>query len=117
MDFEELRKRQQQRIDEAGLLLNAAKQQLQSAIALTESRELELRNISEDVQRRLNALTLVQEMWSETNPAVNSKPAMESVAARESKNTGLGRTSSRPLFPFVRRSKTAEFSILQQSSR
>jgi hypothetical protein len=116
MDFEELRRRQQQRVDEAMLLLTAAKQELQSAIALTESRELELREIAQDVKRRLDALSLVEEMASGIKPAGVSKPMIESGAPAQGKSVGLVHTSSRPLFPFVRRSKTSELSILQQSS-
>lgn len=62
---EQIRSRQEQRLVPVTDAWNEAKKNLQDAIAVAETREREFRAVSEDVQRRLDALELVISMARE----------------------------------------------------
>ena len=140
--FDQLRSLQEQRLVPVLESWNEAKDHLEKAIALAETREKEYREISEDVQRKLGALDLVMGMANESgdeipterllNAAENTPAPMllekASVRATEMAKTsvqfqiavphsrgfgGLLRRSSRPLFTAHQRSKYASLSILQ----
>lgn len=63
--FDQLRRRQEQRLVPAFESWNEAKNDLEKAIARAETREREFREISEDVQRKLGALDVVMGMANE----------------------------------------------------
>lgn len=65
LDLERLRSRQEQRLIPALEAWNLAKKHLQEAIALTETREREFRELSDDVKRNLDALNMVARMAGE----------------------------------------------------
>jgi hypothetical protein len=62
-----IRNRQEQRLMVLRAAWNEAKKHLEEAIALTEAREREFLQASQDVQRRLEALDLVASMARELN--------------------------------------------------
>jgi len=64
-NFDHLRSWQEQRLLLVLESWNAAKEHLEEAIALAESKEREYREVSEDVRRRLDALELVSGMARE----------------------------------------------------
>ena len=64
-NIELIRSRQEQRLVPARGTWNEAKKHLEEAIALAEAREREFREVSQDVQRRLEALDLVVSMARE----------------------------------------------------
>jgi hypothetical protein len=64
-DFDQLRKRQEQRLLLVLDSWNEAKEHLEKAIALAENKEQEYREVSDDVRRRLDALELVNGMIRE----------------------------------------------------
>src|SRR5580704_12947367 len=84
INFDQLRRRQEQRLVPALESWNEAKDHLEKAIALAETREKEFREVSEDVQRKLGALDVVIGMANEIGDgiptewllnAVENKPA------------------------------------------
>ncbi|MGD1068919.1 MAG: hypothetical protein ABSB15_02170 [Bryobacteraceae bacterium] len=74
LDIEQLRSRQEQRRARSLELWNQAKQNVENAIALAETREREFHEVSEDVQRMMNALDLVVGMANE--PGTRDKVPM-----------------------------------------
>jgi hypothetical protein len=133
VDIDQLRIQQEQRLAPALQAWNLAKQQLEAAIQLAETREREYRELQEDVRRKLDALELVLSLAGpRTQPSGNrliesenrsllmlaesvrtegkeaEKP--ETAPAAEAKDSVV-RTSSRPLFQFKRADRP--MSILQ----
>lgn len=142
-NIEQLRHSQQQRLIPSLALLNAARKNLEDAIALTEAREREYRELSEDVQRKVDAIDLVASMARELNGTADPQsrlPAPEDLSPKQSL-IGPGKPDSssdpesteklpvrsvravdsvavisrpsRALFSFSRRSTLSRLSILQ----
>jgi hypothetical protein len=142
VDINQLRTQQEQRLAPALQAWNLAKQQLEAAIQLTETREREYKEMQEDVRRKLDALELVLSLAGQSEQSSGSRliasenrsllMLAESVRADvraevkesekpqtttpESKDLnrldGAVRTSSRPLFQFKRAERP--ISILQE---
>jgi hypothetical protein len=74
-NIEQLRKRQEQRLAPALESWNQAKEHLQKAIEFAELREKEFREVSDDVQRKLQALDLVLEMAGEPGAERSLSPS------------------------------------------
>lgn len=135
-DIEQLRALQHQRLVPSLAMWNEAKKNLEDAIALTETREREYRELSDDVQRKIEAIDLVANLSKElgvnsgdrsrpTAPPTptsmqslagperrgafpTSEPREKTVAARVSVPGGAQVTrSSRPLFSLNRLSAIA----------
>ncbi len=79
-NFDQLRSRQEQRLSLVLDSWSEAKDHLEEAIALAESKEREYREVSEDVRRRLDALELVSSMTRELGGEI---PAERSLNASE----------------------------------
>jgi hypothetical protein len=117
-NIDQLRQRQEQRLLPVLECWDAAKKNLENALALAETREREFREVQEDVRRNLDALVLVIGMTKELatdRGAEDSQPIMmvpenvKPIAAEEAnKPEGLEgflrRSSRRPLFSSLRRS-------------
>jgi len=123
LDIAELRAREERKVVAALHSLNGARKDLQDAISETEARERRFREVSEDVRRRLEALDLVERMAEETDEEAVDHPADQTAEGLSQlliatsppateKVTHAVRTSSRPLFPSLRRTRAAELSIL-----
>jgi hypothetical protein len=142
-NLDQIRNRQEQRMSLVLESWNEAKEHLKEAIALAAAKEREYREVSEDVQRRLEALELVGSMAREIGEvppdrAINA-PENQPMLPHPEEGTadlkaleravtplpvqsgppappafdGMMRTSSRPLFPSPVRSRLARLSILQ----
>ena len=120
LDTTALRAREEQKVIAALRALNNAKKGLQEAINATENCEREFRAVSEQVRRRLEAIELVEQMAEESGvltPQSEGGQTAEAlsrllVATSSPAAKAVVRTTSRPLFPSLRRSKAAELSIL-----
>ncbi|HEX4275106.1 MAG TPA: hypothetical protein VHZ74_07120 [Bryobacteraceae bacterium] len=105
--MDELRRRQEERLLPAMDAWNAAKKNLEQAIALAETREKEYRELSDDVRRRLDAMQLVLGMAQELEQETS-----EQLVVRETeKPNGLLRLSSQKIFPAAWRAKYASLAI------
>ena len=71
--IDQLRRRQEQRLLPVLKSWDEAKKHLEDAIALAETREREFREVSEDVQRKLDALDLVISMAKELGDGIPSE--------------------------------------------
>jgi hypothetical protein len=134
---DELRRREEKRLLPALEAWNEAKKILEQAIALAEAREKDYRELSHEVQRRLDALQLVINMSMELEHATpagsqgigepaqplpvlaeNTAVAAASAATDQStgrtsqKQNGIMSISSRRLFPANWRAKHPQLSIL-----
>jgi hypothetical protein len=128
IQIEELRRLEEQRLVPAIQAWNEAKRNLESAIALAETREKEYQALSEDVQRRLAALSVVVEMSNDLLPggppakpaAIHEISAMPDLRAIQLANTCADSTksvekqkaavgaSSRQLFPAMWRARAQQ---------
>jgi ribosomal protein S21 len=68
--IDQLRSEQKNRLSVAFKALQEAKKHLENAVALTEAREREFREASEDVRRRIEALDLVAGMAKELDDEI-----------------------------------------------
>ena len=123
LDIAEIRARQERRVIAALHSLNNARKDLQEAISETEAREQRFREVSEDVRRRLEALDLVEKMAGERDEEAVQAPADQTAEGLSrlliatsppatEKAASVVRTSSRSLFPSLRRARGSELSIL-----
>lgn len=141
LSVEQLRNQQERRLRSALEAWDTEKKRLEEAVARAQNREREFRRVSDDVQRKLDALNLVLGMGDDMEPelpveralpkaasqpmltAANSEitHAVESrisdflnVAATDSAPAEVWvTTSSRPLFTAEQRARAGELSILQ----
>jgi len=82
LDIEQLRSRQEQRRARSLELWNQAKQNVENAIALAETREREFHEVSEDVRRMMDALDLVVGMANQAGTG-DKVPTAQNLDAAE----------------------------------
>jgi hypothetical protein len=120
-EIEQIRRRHEQRLARSLESWNEAKKQLEIAIGLAEARERELREVSADVRRRLDALDFVNGMANEPEsggdvppmPAPNP-PETQGAGADLHRLGGFLNRRSRPLFSSEQRAGFSALSIPQQ---
>lgn len=123
LDIDNLRARQERKVVAALHSLNNARKDLQDAISETEARERRFREVSEDVRRRLEALDMVARMADEPDEEIIEPPSDQTVEGLSKlmiatsppaaeKVVRAVHTTSRPMFPSLRRARGSELSIL-----
>jgi hypothetical protein len=105
-NLDQLRSRQEQRLTLVLDSWNQAKQNLEKAIELAETKEREYRDVSEDVRHRLAALDLVSSMARELTsgdvpPERSIKPPQSQpmLMAPENTNREIAVVAERPITP------------------
>jgi len=118
LNVDQIRIHQEQRLAPALEAWNEAKRNLESALALAQTREREYREVCADVRKRLDAVDLVVSMAKELVEIPGERliqPAASQMlpAPDASKDGGAARRTSRALFPPSVRARVASLSILQ----